>query len=83
MSEEPKFNNNPRYEYMLLPKVYPQFLPNFFPPCDILLNLMFLYSVTTLQDAFHCLFILGLTVDERKGEQWNIIESHQDVCLSV
>jgi hypothetical protein len=42
---------------------------------------MFLYTVTTLQDAVHWLFILRLTVAERKGEQWIMTESHQEVCL--
>jgi len=62
---------------------FPKFIPSFFPPCDIPPNLMFLDTVTTLQDALHWLFILGLTVPERRGEQWIMIESHQDVCLFV
>ena len=43
-----------------------QFILKFFPPYNILPNLMFLYTVTTLKDAIHWLFILGLTVAERK-----------------
>jgi len=56
MSEESKFINilgsNPCF--------FPQFILNFFPPCDTLPNLMFLYTATALQEAVHWLFRLGL-----------------------
>jgi hypothetical protein len=62
MSEESKFYNILGSNSCFFPK----FILNFFPPWDILPNLMFLHTVTTLQDAIHWLFVLGLTVAERK-----------------
>ena len=79
MSEESEFNN----ALVVNPCFFPKFIPSFFPPRNILPNLMFLYTVTTLQDAVHWLFILGLTVPDRKGQQCIMTESHQDVCLFV
>ena len=62
MSEESKFNNVLSSNSCFFPK----FILNFFPPCDILPNLIFLYRVTTLQNAIHWLFILGLPAADRK-----------------
>ena len=62
MSEESKFNNVLGSNSCFFPK----FILNFFPPCDILPNLMFLYTVTTLKDAIKWLFEQGLWVAERK-----------------
>jgi hypothetical protein len=70
MSEESKFNN----VLCTNPCFLPKFILNFFCPCDILPNLMFLYTATALQDAVHWLFIMGLTFPERTGEQWIMIE---------
>jgi len=56
MCEDSKFNNILGTNTCF----FPQLILNFFPPCDILPNLMFLNTVTTLQDAVHWLYILGL-----------------------
>ena len=71
MCEDSKFNNILGTNTCFFPK----FILSFFPTCDILPNLMFLYTVTTLQDVVHWLFILGLTVPDRKGQQWIMTKS--------